>query len=523
MVQKGFDCSETTMGSESRAKKKLGFDNEKYLEEQTTAIHKRLSKFDDKLYLEFGGKLLFDYHASRVLPGFDPNVKMRLLKRLKDESDIVLCIYAGDIERKKIRADFGLTYDMDAMKLIDDLKDWDIDIAAVVITRFDNQPSAVIFKNKLERQDIRVYTHPYTKGYPTDVDLIVSDQGYGANNYIETKHRLVVVTGPGPGSGKLATCLSQLYHEHKKNVRAGYAKFETFPIWNLPLKHPVNIAYEEAPADIKDYNIIDFFHLEKYNKTKVNYNLELEIFRVIKRIFDKIMGESMYYSPTDMGVNCAGFGIADDDIVREASRQEIIRRYFRYKYEYVMGLVDQDSVQRSELIMKEVGVKPLDRKVVEPARGAAKDLHNKGLGNKGIFCGAAIELHDGTIITGRNSPLMHAASSLILNVLKHLAEIPDKIPLLSDNIIDSISTLKRDILKSKTVSLNLDETLISLSISAATNPAAKLAMEKLIDLKGCEVHMTHIPTPGDEAGLRRLGVNLTTDPNFSSKSFYEVA
>jgi uncharacterized protein (UPF0371 family) len=522
-MQKIMESTQPAQDTWDQRAKVIGFDNEKYLAEQANAIFNRLQKFDDKLYLEFGGKLLFDYHAARVLPGFDPNVKMRLLKRLKDESDIILCIYAGDIERKKIRADFGLTYDMDSMKLIDDLKDWDIDIAAVVITRFENQPSAVIFKNKLERQGVKVYTHPFTKGYPTDVDQIVSDQGYGANQYIETKNRLVVVTGPGPGSGKLATCLSQLYHEHKKGVKAGYAKFETFPIWNLPLKHPVNIAYEAATADIKDYNMIDSFHLEKYNTTAVNYNRDMEIFPVIKRIFDKIMGKALYHSPTDMGVNCAASGISDDAVVQEASKQEIIRRYFRYKYEYMMGLVDQEAVQRSELIMEEVGVKPRDRKVVEPARAAAKELADKGLGNKGIYCGAAIELHDGTVIIGRNSPLMHAASSLILNVLKHLAQIPNTIPLLSDNIITFVSTLKRDILNSKTVSLTLDETLISLSISAATNPAAKLAMEKLNELYGCEVHMTHVPSPGDEAGLRRLGLNLTTDPNLSSKSFYEVA
>ncbi|MCK5215645.1 MAG: DUF1846 domain-containing protein [Candidatus Omnitrophica bacterium] len=502
---------------------KPGFDNEKYLKEQTKAILKRVKQFDNKLYLEFGGKLLFDYHASRVLPGFDPNVKMKLLKKLKDKSDIILCIYAGDIERKKIRADFGITYDMDAFKLIDDLMDWDIDIRAVVITRYQNQPAANIFMNKLKRQGIKVYTHAFTKGYPTDADLIVSDEGYGANDYIETKNDLVIVTAPGPGSGKLATCLSQLYHEHKRGIKGGYAKFETFPIWNLPLKHPVNIAYEAATVDIKDYNMIDSFHLEKHKETAVNYNRDMEIFPVLKRILRKIMGKTLYHSPTDMGVNCAGSGIVNDKIVREAAHQEIIRRYFRCKYEYVMGLVDQEAVQRSELLMEEVGVKAHDRVVVIPAREAAKKAMDMRLGNKGIFCGAALQLHNGDMITGKNSPLMHASSSLILNVLKQIAEIPDKIPLLSDNIIEFISTFKRDILNSKTVSLNLDETLISLSISAATNPAAKLALEKIKELKGCEVHMTHIPTSGDEAGLRGLGINLTTDPNLSSRSFYENA
>ncbi|MDP8211949.1 MAG: DUF1846 domain-containing protein [Candidatus Zapsychrus exili] len=499
--------------------KKQGFDNEKYLKEQTEAILKRVERFDNKLYLEFGGKLLFDYHAARVLPGFDPNVKMRLLKQLSSSADIILCIYAGDIERKKVRADFGITYDVDALKLIDDLKGWDIDVCAVVITRFEGQPAATIFKNKLERRKIKVYTHPFTEGYPTDVDLIVSDKGYGANAYIETKNRLVIVTGPGPGSGKLATCMSQLYHEHKHGVNAGYAKFETFPIWNLPLKHPVNIAYECATADIKDFNLIDSFHLEAYGKTTVNYNRDVEIFPVLKRILGKIMGEDIYNSPTDMGVNCAGSGIVDDEVCREASQQEAIRRYFRYKYEYIMGLVDQESVQRADLLMEEMGVRVEDRKVVEAARAAAADAEKKGGGNEGVYCGAAIELHSGEIVTGKNSPLMHAASSLIINVLKKMAEIPDRIPLLSENIIKSISNLKNNILDAKTISLDLDETLISLSISAATNPAAQLAIEKLSELQGCEVHITHIPTAGDEAGLRRLGVNLTSDPNFSSKSF----
>ncbi len=502
---------------------KVGFDNDKYLKEQAEAILDRVGKFGDKLYLEFGGKLLFDYHAARVLPGFDPNVKMRLLKQLKDESDIILCIYAGDIERRKIRADFGITYDVDALKLIDDLKDWGIKPPAVVITRYAQQPAASIFKKKLERQGIKVYTHSAIPGYPSDVDLIVSDKGFGSNPYIETKHRLVIVTGPGPGSGKLATCLSQLYHEHKKGVKAGYAKFETFPIWSIPLKHPVNVAYEAATADIKDFNLIDPFHLEAYQKTAINYNRDVEIFPVLKRILARIMGEeSVYKSPTDMGVNRAGFGIVDDEAVQLASKQEVIRRYFRYACEYRMGLVDKEAVQRVELLMEELGVKPEDRKVVEPARKAALDGEKKGKGNEGIFCGAAIELKNGKILTGKNSPSMHAASSLILNVIKDLAEIPDKIHILSPNILDSVTNFKKNILSTRSLSLDLDEALISLSISAATNPSAQLAMEKLKELQGCEVHMTHIPTPGDEAGLRRLGVNLTSEPNFAHKGFCEV-
>ena len=503
--------------------KKPAFDNEKYLKEQTAAILERVAKFDNKLYLEFGGKLLFDYHASRVLPGFDPNVKMRLFQKLKDKADILLCIFAGDIERKKVRADFGITYDVDAMKLIDDFREWGIEVSAVVITRFDNQPAAKIFKNKLERRGIKVYTHRYTKGYPTDVDLIVSDEGYGANEFIKTKNPLVIVTGPGPGSGKLATCLSQLYHEHKRGASAGYAKFETFPIWSIPLKHPVNIAYEAATADLRDVNMIDPLHLEAYGETAINYNRDVEIFPVIKRILQKIMGDgAAYKSPTDMGVNRAGFGIIDDDAVKEAARQEIIRRYFRYSCEYAMGFVDKETEQRVEGLMEEVGVKIEDRKVVGPARRAAEEGQHKNKGNDGVFCGAAIELNDGTVITGKNSPLMHATSSLIFNAIKRLADIPDKIHLLSPSILDSIKNLKKEVLGSKTVSLDVEEALIALSISATTNPAAQEAMEKLKELKGCEVHLTHMPTSGDEAGLRKLGVNLTSEPNFATNSLFEA-
>ncbi len=501
--------------------RKAGFDNEKYLKEQTKSILERVKKFNNKLYLEFGGKIIFDYHASRVLPGFDPNVKMRLLQKLKDKADIIVCIYAGDIERRKVRADFGITYDVDALKLIDDLGEWGLSVKAVVITRFNDQPAVKIFKNKLERRGIKVYTHRFTKGYPTDVDLIVSDEGYGANPYIETEKPLVVVTAPGPGSGKLATCLSQLYHDHKKGKNSGYSKFETFPIWNIPLKHPVNIAYEAATADLRDFNLVDPHHKAAYNKETINYNRDVEVFPVLKSILEKIMGgTSIYQSPTDMGVNRAGFGIVDDKAVKEAAKQEIIRRYFRYKCEYVLGLVDKTTVDRIEEVMKDAGVKPESRRVVAPARKAGEEARAKKKGNEGIFCGAAMELKDGSIITGKNFPLMHAASSLVLNAIKKLAGIPDKIHLLSPATIASITSLKEDILNSKTLSLDLEETLIALSISASTNPTAKKAMEKLKELSNCEVHITHIPTPGDEAGLRRLGVNLTSDANFSSDSLF---
>ncbi|MBD3272396.1 MAG: DUF1846 family protein [Elusimicrobia bacterium] len=500
----------------------MGFDNERYLKEQSRAILDRIKLFNEKLYLEFGGKLLYDMHASRVLPGFDPNVKMRLLRQLRDRADIIICIYAGDIERKKIRADFGITYDVDALKLIDDLREWGLNVTAVVITRFDNQPSAKVFKNKLERRHIRVYTHRATKGYPTDVDTIVSDQGYGANEYIETQKPLVVVIGPGPGSGKLATCLSQMYHDYRKGVKSGYAKFETFPIWNINLKHPVNIAYEAATADIKDYNIIDPFHLEAYGKKAINYNRDVEIFPVLKKILEKITGtKSMYCSPTDMGVNRAGFGIINDEAVCSAAREEIIRRYFRYSCEYVMGFEDKETIDRVMLIMNEVNCTPEERRVVKYAREAAHECAKHGKGNEGICCGAALALHDGTMITGKNSSLMHAASSLVINAIKHCAGIPDTMHLLSPAIIESITALKKNILHTHSLSLDLEETLIAVSISATTNPVAQCAIEQLGKLKECEMHCTHIPTPGDEAGLKKLGLRVTSEPSFSTKSLVD--
>ena len=502
---------------------RIGFDNEKYLAEQSAAILERVSKFENKLYLEFGGKLLFDYHASRVLPGFDPNVKIRLLQQLRDKAEVLLCIYAGDIERKKIRADFGITYDVDALKLIDDLRERGIGVTAVVITRYENQPSALLFRNRLERRDIQVCFHRFTKGYPTDIDTIVSDEGYGANDYIQTTRPIVVVTGPGPLSGKLATCLSQVYHEWRRGTHAGYAKFETFPIWNLPLKHPVNVAYEAATADIKDFNLIDPFHLEAYTIPAVNYNRDVEAFPLVRRIIEKITREaSLYKSPTDMGVNRAGYGITDDDVVRQAATQEVIRRFLRSSCEYVMGLADRESVQRCELLMNELGATPNDRPTVPPALQAAQGAQAGGKGNDGIFCGAAIELKDGTIVTGKNSPLMHSASALVMNAIKHLAGLPDSIHLLPANVIASLSHFKRDVLRGKMLSLDLEETLIALSISATLNPAAQVAIEKLKELRGCEMHLTHIPPPGDEAGLRKLGVNVTSNPLFTTHQLHQA-
>ncbi|MBU0549686.1 MAG: DUF1846 domain-containing protein [Candidatus Omnitrophica bacterium] len=501
----------------------IGFDNEKYLKEQGAAILERVEKFNGKLYLEFGGKLLFDYHAARVLPGYDPNVKIRLLQQLKNKLDIILCIYAGDIEKGRMRGDFGITYDVDALKIIDDLRRKKIDILAVVITRFDNQPQAIKFKNKLEHRNIKVYTHQATKGYPTDVDLIVSEDGYGRNAYIETKSPLVIVTGPGPGSGKLATCLSQLYHDYKRGVRSGYAKFETFPIWNLPLEHPINIAYEAATADIADFNLIDPFHLNTYNQSSVNYNRDVETFPVLKRILEKITSsELVYNSPTDMGVNRAGFAIVDDDTTKEAARQEIIRRYFRYKYEKILGIEKEETVERVNLLMEGMNLKQEDRSVVVPARKAAEEAQKKNKHMESIGCGASIELKDGRIITGKNSSLMHAASAAVFNAIKALAEIPEKIHLLSPKVIEHIGNLKKDILGLKSECLDLEEILIALSISAATNPTAEMAMKKLQELQGCQAHITHIPTPGDETGLRRLRINLTADANFPSSDLYIV-
>lgn len=501
--------------------RQIGFDNEKYLAEQTEAIHARVAQYRDKLYLEFGGKLLFDYHAARVLPGFDPNVKMRLLQGLSDRADVVLCIYAGDIERRKVRADFGITYDVDALKLIDDIREWDVAVAAVVITRYEGQPAAKVFRRRLEHRGVRVYAHRPTRGYPTDVDVIVSDEGYGANPYIETDKPIVVVTGPGPGSGKLATCLSQLYHERRRGLNAGYAKFETFPIWNLPLRHPVNVAYEAATSELRDVNQLDHFHFEAYNERAVNYNRDIEAFPLVGRILERITGErAPYRSPTDMGVNRAAFGIVDDAAVRYGAEQEIVRRYFRYACEHVMGLVDAEVVHRIERLMDDMALRPESRPVVQPARDAAAAAERKGKGNDGVFSGAAMELPDGSIVTGCNSPLMHAAASLILNAAKQLAGIPDDVHLLPPQVIDSIGYMKTDVLSGRRVSLDTEEVLTALAVSTTSSEAARAAVEKLRDIRGCEVHMTHMPTPGDEAGLRKLAVNLTSDPDFATKQLF---
>ncbi|MBN2448993.1 MAG: DUF1846 domain-containing protein [Lentisphaeria bacterium] len=501
----------------------VGFDNDRYLREQSDYILERARLFDNKLYLEFGGKLVHDFHAARILPGFHPNAKIRLLERLRDNAEIIICVFAGDIERRKTRADFGITYDVDVLRLIDDLRSREIQVNSVVVTRYDRQPSADGFLRRLERNDIRVYRHRIIPGYPAQVERIVSEDGYGANEYIPSTHPIVVVTAPGPGSGKMATCLNQVYHEHRRGVRAGYAKFETFPIWNLPLKHPVNLAYEAATADIGDYNMVDPYHLEAYAETAINYNRDVEIFPVVKHILRRIMGDDkVYRSPTDMGVNRAGFSILDDGVVREAAAQEIIRRFFRYQCEYKMGLTEKSTVDRVRVLMEQLDRVETDRRVVGAARDAAEQARTRGKGHEGIYCGSAIELEDGTVVRGKNSALLHAASACVLNAVKILAGIPEAIDLLSASVLQSVAALKNDILNSGQVSLNLEETLITLSVSATGNPTAQAALQQLRALNGCEMHMTHMPTPGDEAGLRRLGLNLTCDPNFSSKFLHAV-
>lgn len=499
-----------------------GFDNDLYVERQAAAILKRVAQFDGKLYLEFGGKLLFDMHAARVLPGYDPNVKIRLLQRMRNDADIILCIYAGDIERKRIRGDFGISYDADAMKLIDDLRERGLDVTGVVITRFSGQPAAQTFAEKLKRRGIQTYLHHPIAGYPGDLDRVISEEGYGANAFIKTTRPLVVVTGPGPNSGKMGTCLSQVYHEYRNGGKAGYAKFETFPIWNLPLRHPVNVAYEAATADIRDFNLIDPFHLDAYNERAVNYNRDVETFPVLRTILERITGQrGLYKSPTDMGVNCAGYAIIDDARVRSASTQEVIRRFFRHQCEYAMALCDIETVERVETLMEELTCRADDRPGVLAARAAAeaaKSSPNKG--DTGVYCGAALCLRNGTIITGSNSPLLHAVSSLVLNATKALGDIPHKIDLLAPNIIASIAHLKQSILRRRSVSLDLEETMIALAIASTTNPTAKLALDQLPRLAGCEMHLTHMPTPGDETGLRRLGINFTCDPNHASHHLF---
>lgn len=500
---------------------KAGFDPQRYIEEQSKFILERVNNFD-KLYLEFGGKLIGDKHAQRVLPGFDEDAKIKLLQKLKDKAEIIICVFAGDIERNKIRGDYGISYDMDVLKQIDELRDFELEVNSVVITRYNGQPAAKLFINKLDRRGIKVFTHSAIEGYPSDVDKIVSEEGYGINEYIPTTKPIVVVTAPGPGSGKLATCLNQLYHEHRLDRIAGYSKFETFPVWNVPLKHPLNIAYEAATVDLKDVNMIDYFHFERYNEVAVNYNRDIEMFPVIKRIIEKITGrESLYQSPTDMGVNRIGFGIIDDEIIKQASRQEIIRRSFATECDYKKGLVDEEVLNRMRIIMEELQLKKEDRACVVPAREYSKKLKNNN-GNSDIPAVIAIELEDGRIITGRASSLMDACSAALLNSVKILANIADEILLLSPVIIETIQELKTKGLHSKIATLNANEVLIALSIGAVTNPTAQLALDKLQELKGAQAHSTVMLNDADDQILRKLGMDITCDPYYPSENLYYV-
>ncbi len=501
-----------------------GFDTEKYLKVQTKAILDRVDKFN-RLYLEFGGKLCYDFHAARVLPGYDPNTKIKVLQELEDV-EVIFCISAKDIQKGRIRGDFGLTYDISALKTINDLRGFGLDVSAVVINRFGDELAAVKFKKYLENLKIKVYVQPEIQGYPADINRIVSANGYGRNPYIKTKKSIVVVTGAGPGSGKMSTCLSQLYYDYNNNIDSDFAKFETFPIWNLPIDHPVNVAYEAATADISDVNMVDPFHLKAYSIVAINYNRDIENFSIMKKIIDKIVNESkdkkiVYNSPTDMCVNNTKEGIVDDAIVREAAKQELIRRYFRYKKEVFLGIEKQETVRKLEKLMQKLSVKVEDRKVVMKAREAAIGARKSGKGNKGVFCGASIELADGSIITGKNSPLLHAESAAVLNAIKELAKIRDDINLLPRHIIENINKLKKNVVRSA-VSLDVEEIMITLAISASANPMAELCIGKLAELRNAEMHVTHLLSKGDEAGLRKLGLNVTTDAQSTREIYFKT-
>ncbi len=490
---------------------KIGFDNEKYVKLQSEHIRERIGQFGNKLYLEFGGKLFDDYHAARVLPGFEPDSKLRMLMQLADQAEIVIVISAPDIDTNKVRGDLDITYDEDVLRLIDSFRSRGLYVGSVCITRYAGQESADNFRKYLEKEGIPVYLHYSIPGYPNNTSLIVSDEGYGKNEYIKTSRPLVVVTAPGPGSGKMATCLSQIYHEYKRGISAGYAKFETFPIWNIPLKHPVNLAYEAATADLNDVNMIDPFHLEAYGVTTVNYNRDVEVFPVLQAMFEKITGTCPYKSPTDMGVNMVGNCIVDDEVCKEASRQEIIRRYYKAMDAMVYGENREEEVFKIELLMNQAHVVPTDRAVVPAALAREEET-----------CGpaAAMELADGRIITGKTSDLLGASSALLLNSLKALAGIRDEAHLISPHAIHPIQRLKTAYLGSQNPRLHMDETMIALSISAADDPEAKLALDQLPSLKGCQAHTSVMLSSVDILAFRKLGIDLTCEPKFEKKRLY---
>ena len=490
---------------------KTGFDNQRYLQLQSQHIQDRIDQFGGKLYLEFGGKLFDDYHASRVLPGFAPDSKVRMLEKLKDKAEILIAIKAGDIEKNKVRGDLGITYDSEVLRLIDIFRGRGLFVGSVVVTQYTGQPAADAFQSRLEQLGVKVYRHYPIAGYPHNITKIVSDEGFGKNDYVETSHPLVVVTAPGPGSGKMATCLSQLYHEHKRGIVAGYAKFETFPVWNLPLKHPVNLAYEAATADLDDVNMIDPFHLQAYGQTTVNYNRDVEVFPVLAAMFEKITGSCPYKSPTDMGVNMAGNAIVNDEVCREASRQEIIRRYYQSLCERRQGLLEEDVVYKLELLMKQAGTSIADRTVATAANKRAEETGEPAV---------AIELPDGTIVTGKTSALLGASSAMLLNALKKLAGIAKEVKLIAPEIIEPIQKLKVGHLGNRNSRLHTDEVLIALSICAVNEPKAALALKQLEKLKCCEVHSTVILSSVDENVFKKLGINLTCEARYETKKLF---
>ena len=491
--------------------KAIGFDNNKYLTTQSEQIRRRISQFGGKLYLEFGGKLFDDYHASRVLPGFEPDSKMRMLQQLSDDVEIVIAINAADIEKNKVRGDLGITYDMDVLRLIDTFRELGLYVGSVVLTRYAGQAAADSFLKRLESLGVRCFKHYTIAGYPSDVQHIVSDEGFGKNEYIETTHPLVVVTAPGPGSGKMATCLSQLYHEHKRGVQAGYAKFETFPVWNLPLKHPVNLAYEAATADLNDVNMIDPFHLEAYGEKATNYNRDVEIFPVLRAIFKRIHGECPYQSPTDMGVNMVGNCIVNNDVCCDASRREILRRYYAARVEMIRGKDNGETIRKLELVMNQADVTP----EILPAVQAALDRAEETGGPAG-----AMILPDGTILTGKTSSTLGAASALLLNALKHLGGIEPHLDLIASHVLEPICELKTGYMGHRNPRLHTDEVLLALTISALTNPVAQKAKEQLKNLSGSEAHFTVILSDEDEKLLRRLGIHVSFQPTYETSRLY---
>ena len=505
--------TETKKKTTSKEKNgKVCFDNELYLKLQSENIQKRIKKFHNKLYLEFGGKIFDDLHAARVLPGFDPNIKIKLLQKMKKNTEIIFCISANDIEKNKIRADLGLNYADEVLRLVDNLRALDLTVTAFVITLFKGQPSATKFAQKLEQRGETVYIHKYTKGYPNDVETIVSEEGYGQNPYIKTTKPLVVVTAPGPSSGKLATCLSQLYHEYKHGVKAGYAKFETFPVWNLPLKHPVNIAYEAATADLQDVNQIDPFHFNAYGKLAINYNRDIAVFPILQNILHKITNKDIYKSPTDMGVNMIADAIIDDKLAQLSAKKEILRRYYRAECDYKKGQITFDNLERNKSLVSEVNITDDLLKVIGVSRETAKATN---------YPTVALELPDGEIVTGKSKKIISASGAVILNALRTLANLGDDFDVITDDILLPIVEYRNKILKTHNTLLTIDDVLVALSICSAKNPKAKLTIDQLPKLKDCEAHCTYILPSNEEYTLKKLGINITCDPVYLNSNLFE--